>query len=236
MIGQVGIGQSISPEMSAQAMRVGNRMLGKWSIQRLLLYTINTRPFALTPGNQDYTVGPSVGATFNQPRPVFVESATAIIPGSTEERGMNILTPPKWRAIPDKLAQCSINGAPTDIWPEYTYPTLAFHVFPVPQNPASAIKLGTWEVLQQFLTIFDILNFPFGYEEAFVLNLAFELTPFYDMPPSVNVAQLGADALNSIKALNAQGLQGAIQDRLLQLPNLDVPIPTGPAPQAGGGQ
>jgi hypothetical protein len=221
-ISQLGIGQTPNAEQIAQAQRVANRMLQKWSAQRLLQYVIPVLPFALTGTKQDYTVGPS-GADFTQARPMFVEAAVAVVPGTSGEKTMNILDRPKWGAISDKGAQCSPGWVPSDIFPEYLYPNMAFHVWPIPSGVLT-IKLAIWQQLQQFLTFFDVLNLPPGYEEAIQHNLAMELSRFYDMPVSQDLQQLAADGLIEIQKLNAQSIGGAFgESRTLQNPNLDSP-------------
>jgi len=231
-IGQLGIGQSPSAEQVAQVLRVSNRMLGKWSTSRFMLFVINTRPFVLVPGTQDYTVGPT-GATFTGTRPTFVEAAQIVGPGSAMDLPMNILDKLKWGAIRDKGATCSADGLPQDVWPEYTNPNLAFHVWPIPSN-ACTIKLGTWEQLQVFLTAFDLLNFPPGYEEAIQHNLAMELCPWYDMPVPPTIAALAQDGLSQIQRINAQSFGGSLEaSQTLSAPNLSAP-PQGPPPQGTG--
>lgn len=228
-IGQLGVGQSISPEQSQQALRLGNRMLQKWSLQRFMLPLVNSRPFVLAAGTQDYTVGPTGGFASN--RPVFVEAAQIAAPGSSLYLPLNILDTSKWGAIRDKGATCSAAGLPQDVWPEYTYPNLSFHIWTIPSNGAT-ILLKTWELLQQFVSVFDVLNFPPGYEEAIMHNLAMELSPFYDQPISSALQQLAADGLLRIQGLNAQSFGGALgESQTLQTPNLATPLPTG-----GGGQ
>lgn len=225
-IGQLGTGQSMSNEQGAQGLRVGNRMIQKWSIQRLMLYLVTTRTFNLVANVQDYTVGPT--GTFAGARPTFVESAQATIPGTTMQNPLSILKKSQWDAIADTGARTSANGIPDKIWPEYTFPNLAFHVHPIPQAVV-AIKLGTWEVLQQFASLFDQLSLPPGYEEAIATNLAMELCPYYDMPVSSDLQALAADALLKIQGINAQTLQGSLDEsQLLQSPNIGTPLPTGP--------
>ena len=234
-IGQAGQGQSISPEMSQQALRVCNRMIAKWSIQRLMLYYITTRTFSLTAGTQDYTLGPSASGagSFVGTRPDFVESCYATLPGGSFKGEMSVLDRPKWGAIQDLGATTSANGVPQSIYPEYTFPNLAFHVWPIPANNCS-VTLGTWEQLQQFLTIFDTVSLPPGYEEAITLNLALELAPYYDQPVQSFMATLAADALVKIQTVNAQSIGGALgASQLLNSPSLDNPIPgQGPAQPA----
>ena len=224
-IGMLGIGQSLSPEQAQQGFREANRMVGNWSVRRLMLYTISKRPFALSANVQDYTVGPT--GLFAQARPTFVEGAQAVIPGTANEVPMNVLDVVKWGAIRDKGATCSAAGVPSDIWPEMTYPNMEFHVWPIPATILT-INLRTWEQLQQFLTVFDTFTFPVGYEEPFTDNLAMRLAPYSDRQVSPELAQSAAQGLIDIQSINAQGIGGAIGDsRLLQAPNLDVPRPTG---------
>jgi hypothetical protein len=226
-IGQGGQGQSISPEMSQQALRVCNRMIANWSLQRLMLYVITTRTFTLTGALQDYTIGPSAAGpgSFVGPRPDLIESCYAIPVGSQMHWQMSVLDRPKWGAIADIGAMTSPFGVPQSIYPEYLYPNLAFHVWPIPQATCQ-ITLGTWELLQQFVTIFDTVNFPPGYEKAITLNLALELCPYYDIPPQAMMATLAAKSLVDIQTINAQSLGGALSDaQLLNAPTLDNPSP-----------
>ncbi len=227
-IGQAGTGQSISPEQSQLALRLANRMLQKWSGQKLMLFLVTQRPFGLSATLQDYTVGPTGG--FVQTRPVFVESGVAVIPGTTMQQVLNILDKTQWDALPDAGVIAGTNGVPASVWVEYTYPNLTFHVSPIPSTAVN-IRLGTWELLQQFATVFDELVLPPGYEEPVVQNLAIELADYYDMPISQTLAQLAADGLNTIKTNNAQKLRGALgESQTLQSPSTGIP----PSAPAGG--
>lgn len=225
-IGQAGIGQSIAPEQAQQALRKANRMLQTWSIQKLVEYVVTVRTFLLSTGVQDYTVGPT-GATFTGTRPVFVESGLALIPGTSMQNPMNMLDKTQWDALPDSGVVCGTNGAPSNLWPEYTYPNLSFHVSPIPSTPTT-IKLGTWELLQQFSAITDVVNLPPAYEKAIMYNLAVEIAGDYDAPVSPDLAALAADSLNSIKTNNAQKLRGALgETQNLSSPNVGLPPPSG---------
>lgn len=229
IIGQLGTGQTMSPEQASQCLRFANRMIQKWSTQRYMLYNVETRQYALTSGTQDYTVGPT-GAMFTAPRPVFIQAAQIALPGSSMDVDLNILDNIKWGAIRDKGATCSANGLPQDIWVEYRYPNFAFHIWPKPGNAAD-IKLAAWELLQQFATIFDELSLPPGYEEAIVKNLAMYLASAYDMTPSPELTQEAADGLIEIQKINAQSIGGALgPSQVLSAPNVQTPV------GGGGGQ
>jgi hypothetical protein len=229
-IGQVGDGQSLNSSQSQLAMRLANRMLQKWSNQKLMLYLITQRPFSLAANVQDYGVGPTGNPFTGQTRPVFVESGVATVPGSTVQRAMNILDKTQWDALPDLGVKAGTNGVPQSVWVEYTYPNLTFHVTPIPSTIV-AIRLGSWELLQQFATLFDVVTLPPGYEEIVVQNLAIELADYFDQPVSQTLAQLAADGLNTIKTTNGQKLRGAFgEGQTLSSPNTGLP-PAAPAGQ-----
>lgn len=212
-IGQLGTGQSASPEMVNQALRVANRILQKWSTQRLFIYTVAARPFTMVAGQQDYTLGPTVSPSpiaFVGSRPVFVESAQAVLPGSAMDEPVSVVDAIKWGAIRDKGATTSLLGLPQTLWPEYTYPNLAFHLWPIPNN-SCVVKLKTWELLQQFLTVFDTVSLPPGYEQAITTVLGVELAPYYDMTVSQGMLLDAQDAVSQIKALNAQTIGAAFE-------------------------
>ncbi len=228
-IGQLGVGQSASPEQLNQALRVANRMIAKWSLQKLMLYVVDTIQVVLSGTQQNYTLGPT-GSTASI-RPTFIEAAQVTIPGTAMELSMNLLNKTEWGAINDRGAMTSSNGVPSDLWTEYSIPNLGLHVWPIPQTSV-VMTLAAWLPLQQFASVFDPLNFPPGYEEAIVVNLAFELAPYYDMPQAP-LAQLAADGLLKIQGINAQTLGKAIGDsRTLDAPNLALPLPSGPPPGA----
>lgn len=224
-IGQLGIGRSVSPEQAQQALRKANRMLAKWSLKKLLIPVITVRPFTLSASVQDYTVGPT-GATFTGTRPVYVESGIATIPGTNMQNPMSVLDKTQWDAIPDAGMICGLNGVPAMVWVEYTFPNLAFHVSAIPST-AVDIRLGTWELLQQFAAVTEEVNLPPGYEEALVYNLAAELAGDYDQPVTQDLGQLAADSLATLSTNNAQRLRGALGDgQTLVSPNTGIP-PTG---------
>jgi hypothetical protein len=93
--------------------------------------------------------------------------------------------------------------------------------------------MAAWEVLQQFATVFDVLNFPPGYEEMLRNCLAVKLAPFYDRPVTADLGQLMTESVMNIQKLNAMTLGAALgETQTLEIPNLAKPIPTGP-PQGG---
>ena len=235
-IGQLGIGQSASPEQLSQALRFCNRWIAKLSAQRLMLPSVPSNPYVLTPNLQDYVLGPTAAGpgSFVASRPTFIESAQIQGPGSAMTLGLSLLDRTKWGAIRDKGAICSANGLPQDIWIEYNYPNINFHLWTIPSS-AATILLAAWVPLQQFATIFDTLNFPPEYETAIQKNLSVELCGAYDMAVPPQIAQQAADGLIQIQRINAQSLGGQQlgDSQTLQTPNQVIPPPIGGAPPGG---
>lgn len=228
-IGQLGEGQSASPEQINRALRYANRMLQKWSIQRFMLPTINSRTLVVTPGLQDYTLGPSASGpgSFVGIRPVFVESAQMVLPGSAMYEPLNLLDKSKWGAIRDKGATCSAVGLPQDIFIEYQYPNILFHLWTIPANGATLI-MAAWDILQEFLTPFDQLDLPPGYEECIEKNLAVELCSAYDMEPPPSLQMLANDSMVQVQKNNAQSIGGALgESQNLSTPNVAIPLSAG---------
>lgn len=76
-IGELQPQQTPSPEDLAYGMQTLNAILDSWSTERLNLYTVNSAQYSLTPGKQDYTVGPT--GDFSQNRPVLVQNISVIL-------------------------------------------------------------------------------------------------------------------------------------------------------------
>lgn len=222
-IGQLGQGQTLSNEDGQLGLRQVNLLLSKSSVKRLFLYTVATRQYQLTPALADYTIGPT-GAIFTATRPTLIEGAQINPVGTDIWLPLSILDKPKWDAIRTKNSTASI---PDDIWPEYTFPNLTFHVNPTPIG-APYIRLGCWEQLTQFAKITDPVSFPPSYEEYLESNLAMMLAPYYDQPVNPGLAQRAADAALAVMQYNAQSLGGALDDsQLLKSPNIGQPQPLG---------
>ena len=227
-IGQLGQGQTPSPEDGAQGLRQANLIISQATTKRLMLYWVAIRQYSLSQMVADYTIGPS-GATFTAPRPTIVESGQANIPGSNVWLPVSMLDKPKWDALINKGAYADI---PERLYVEYTYPNLTFHVDPKPIG-SPQIKLGAWEPLTKFTSLFDTVNFPDPYEEWLTSALIVKLAPYYDQPVPANLVDRATKGELAVMQYNAQTLGGALgADQLLNSPNVGQPIPPG----SGGGQ
>lgn len=224
-IGELGQGQTASPEDGALGLRRLNLIISMLSTQRLTIYTVTTKMYALVAGTADYTIGPSA-ATFTDVRPTFVEGAQVNPFGGTWIP-VSMLAKPQWDAIQTKNATAD---KPNDIWVEYTYPNLTFHVNPI-QTANMNIRLGCWIPLTQFVTLFDTVAFPTGWEEMLESLLSVNIAPYYDQPITPGMQNDANNALQFIMGINAKTLAGALDPaQTLQAPNVGSPSPPPPQP------
>lgn len=223
-IGQLGAGQTANPEDGALILRYSNLLLSQWSTSRLYLYYVAIRQYALAvSASASYTIGPT-GSTFTAARPVLIESAQVQVGNTTIWLPMNILDKAKWDAI---VTKGSVDDIATDIYPEYNYPNITFYVNPA-VRAATNIRLGCWEQLTQFASLFDTIAFPPAYEEFLESSLGIILAPFYDQVVPNTLIQRQATAQMAVMRINAQSLGGALgPTQTLQSPNVGNPIPTG---------
>ncbi len=233
-IGQLGQGQTMSPEDAALGLRLANLELSKASSLRLYLFNVATRTYALVANTHDYTIGPTGSLGGAQVRPTFVESAQINVVGSSW-LPLSVLDKQKWDAIVGKGA---VADFPEVCWPDYSFPNIGLHVNPAPSGTPN-IRLGCWEQLTQFVSIFDVVGtaFPPEYEEWIEAKLAIRMAAFYDQPITDSMASRANEATQAVMSQNAQGLVGALAAMSqFQSPNLGQPIPTGPAPTPGAAQ
>jgi len=228
-IGQLGQGQTASPEDGALILRNSNLLLDQWSTQRLFLYVVGIRQHSLNSSIPSYTLGPS--GAMSGTRPSFIESCQVNVPGSSIWLPVNVLDKSKWDAIINKNA---IADVPTDMYPAPDYPNWTIYVNPAPIL-AAQIRFGVWEAFTQFISLFDTILFPPAYQEFLESSLAIMLAPYYDQQVPQGLLARQQKAELAVMKINAQGLGGSLgATQLLQSPNTGQPI--SPGGSQGGGQ
>lgn len=198
--GVLGLGQTATPEDTADTFKILNMMLAQWSIRRNIVFQIVDTAFTGT-GAATYTVGP--GAQFNIPRPPNLISAYCRqlgTPGLPVDYGLDLI-----HSATDfgRISLKTMSSMPQAVWYEPTYPTGTLHVWPLPTN-SYEIHIQTLVPLKNFATAYDDLLLPGEYEEAIVLNLAGRLCVHYALPMPMGLAELAAASLEAIRAANVQ--------------------------------
>lgn len=195
--------ESMSAEMSAHALRVLNRMLDAWSTEDLMVYTEERNVYALTIGQQDYTIG--VGGNFNVARPVQVTRCSAILSGQTPvvEIPIPILLTQDWQGVAVKTTTGSF---PTSVYITGDYPLQKLSMWPIP-SIACSIAIYSWGQLLAFSAITDTVQFPKGYADAIVYNLAVRLGNSYGRPLRPDIAGLAQQAKSRLRTINAEPIK-----------------------------
>lgn len=200
-IGVVGQGKPLAAADASLALERMQLMLDAWQAMRLTIFQVSSGTWNLVQGQQDYTMGP--GGDFNVDRPLWLEGANIVWPTAANpppaEFPMGILTDGEWQRIVVKNLQTNL---PRSLWPEWTYPLLTIHVYPIPSLVGLQVKIWTPRPLESAVTLATVLSVPPGYLEAMVYNLASRLvTPFHRQMPA-SLPQNAIDSLAVVKRAN----------------------------------
>lgn len=122
-------------------------------------------------------------------------------------RGMSILTAKQWTTIREK----GLTGMPLAIYLDQEFPNAGFHLWPIPAL-AYVIEFYYWAVLQGFADPTTSVEFPPGYYDALVFNLAVALCASYRRPVPPAVYAMAGKALKSMQEMNAQILVGSFHE------------------------
>lgn len=219
-IGELAQGETPSNEDASYIMGKSNELLDSLSTERLNIYDVVETQLTLT-NKQSFQIGPGA-ADFDQARPVKIEGATILVPigatGKNISSPMEVVGEARWRNIADLSAT---SNAPELLYPDQGSPIMILNLFPIPLCVAATIlQLSQWLPLQQFTSLTDTLNMPYGYQKAFVDALAVVIKPSYGHPLDASDAAMEQTSRARIQGLNSQ------------LPNLGIssgiPAPQGP--------
>lgn len=199
-IGALGIGQSIGPDDTADALTTLNMMLGQWQGERLSVYHLVDTALMST-GAQSYTVG--VGGNFNVLRPIKINAAYARLnPGMSNP----IDYPVKMLDAREDYVRIGLKSLVS--FPEFAYYDPAYPLgnlffYPVP-NSTFELHIVTMEALPQFTVPAGAISLPPEYIAAIRYNLALWLAPSYQLEPMASLVRLAASTKRVIKRMNTQ--------------------------------
>lgn len=199
-VGVIGQNQNPSAADAKDALLILNGMVSMWRLQSLMAYSIQRNVFTYPSLKQSYTLGP--GGDFDMPRPVKIERAGVILPGTSNdtELPVEIVDFDSWGRITVKNIASPIVEK---IWPDYAFPLTNLNFWPYP-NATQQLALYTWGALSSFPSLNTQLVLPDGYEGALRYNLACELAPNYGKDLPAKIEQLAIDYKAAIKTINDQ--------------------------------
>lgn len=201
-------GESIPAKDSQSALGFLNRMTSGWAQQTLTIPAIARSIFTLTankggPSNP-YTIG--VGGDLNVARPAnqaSVVGAGLILGGTSPavEIQRAVVTDSAYNGIRIKELSSSLFTV------VYYNPTTAnarglIQLWPVPDTAANSLVLYLQQALSTFATLTTQYEFPPGYEEAFVYNLARRMAKPWGAVLDDETKRLADQTLTTIKRSN----------------------------------
>lgn len=163
--GIYALGETPSPDESADALYALNSMLGSWANESLLIYAEQLDTITLIPGVSTYTVGPSGGTV--TVRPMSISNSSYIRYGDVDYP-LAIISIDQYNWISSKGQTAEV---PEYLWYWDTFPNSTITLYPVP-SVANTLKLWSKKQLTGFTSLTDVVSLPPGYQEALEFNLA----------------------------------------------------------------
>jgi hypothetical protein len=192
-------GRTASTSELADAFDALNRMLGSWTIQDELIYSIQIDRYNLSPSKTSYTIGPT-GADFTAPRPIRITQANLVLLGPSEVHlPLNLLTDAQWARRRLTVIPTSV---PTDLYSDYDFPNSRLFLWGYP-TVANDLELFTWQQLSSFPSQAAAVSLPPGYAQAVVYNLAVCLNDQFGTPIRPNVLATARRTSAWVKGNNA---------------------------------
>lgn len=223
---EIGVYESASEMSAAHAERAKGyfqRQLDAWQADRLTLSLQGQTAITWPSATSTQTIGP-VGADVTLQRPVWINSMTYVIPG-TSPPVETIMGPMN----EDQYAQLTIKQLQSGLPQQYFYQVNVdgvlgtLFIWPQPV-PSLTLQLYVPKAIDVPATLDDIVTGPPGYAEAFHYELAIRLlTPFgvpaSSVPLLVGPTGLAARAFRNMKRPNVDpGLLGVDPALVSQTP------------------
>ena len=176
-----------------------NRMLDQWSVEELMLYQVVRETFALTGGQNPFTIG--YGGDWNTTRPTkIVDAYLTIQTGALPvDYPMQIIGYDDYNAI--RLKTLSTNF-PSYLYYEPSFPMANVYIYPVCAASNETITITSWKPLPLITDPTCYIELPPGYWEAIVFNLAVRIAEEYQFDIRPTTVALAANSLRIIKRMN----------------------------------
>ena len=200
---------AVDTDLTASELQDGleslNRMLDSWSADELTLYQVIREQFPLVSGQNPYTMG--YGGDFNTSRPMKIVDAYLILNNGSipVSYPMQVLGYDDYNAV--RLKTLSTNF-PNYIYYQPSFPIAEVYIYPIfaPNDPATQgpayINLTSWKPFDMVTDPTAYMEYPPGYWEAIVFNLAVRIAEEYQFDMRPTTVQLAVSALKRIKRLN----------------------------------
>lgn len=214
--GILGVGQSLLAEDVNDALIRLNMMISQWRVKRWLVWHLVDRSVVST-GAQSYTVGP--GGDINVTvRPDKLESAFfRMLPGGNGTQAVDY--PLQMLFSYEDYARITLKSLVSFsqcIFYDSGWPLGRIYPWPIPQANLYEVHIILKEVLPEFANLTSTFDFPPEYLAAIHYNLVIRLRAAYRLPEDPGFDDLAKDALQTIRAANAQIPSLVMPDNLVR--------------------
>ena len=192
-------GETPITDEQTDGLAIANQMLEAFTIDRLMIYSIQRTTHTLVVSTNPQTIG--IGGDINTDRPGKIENAGLIISG--QDAGYTITVVffvDEYARVRDKVAEAA---QPTMLYYDAAFPLGKIYLKPVP-SAANTLVLYRWSPFTAIATVGTTVTLPPGYEEAFDYNLAKRLAAGGFGRMTALALDIARDSLDRIKSLNVQ--------------------------------
>lgn len=226
-IGALAAGESPSSVMAADGLERMNWLIDGLGTQRQTIFTVTRSTYTWTADTTSFTIGE--GASFNQQRPIWIDNAAWVIPGSSPatESPFWILTDQQYA---DQAIKSLTATEPSWLYYDATAPVGTgygtLYIGPIPTQNITVVLYWPTAV-SQFTSLAAEYVLPPGYARMLQWNLAKELLSEYGRTqPGVPdlVMRHAADSMADVKRANTRlydlQMDPALVNRLPALYNI----------------
>lgn len=214
-IGFLQSSEAMSADLASFVLGRLNLIVDSWNAEREKAIVEEFNQYTFTPSLSPHTIGPT-GATFTvSQRPVSIEGASVVLPGSPPVLVSIAIRDYQWwneQSVPELETTF-----PTDLYYEPDWPNGKLFFWPVP-TVAYGVELVTRGVLDAF-ALNTSVSLPPGYEAAYLYTLAEDLCGALGrtMPP--DLPKKGTKARARINANNVLSPRIQTQDSGMPMGN-----------------
>lgn len=209
LIGVVAPGETVAASDLDVAGRNFDGYIDRLNSQKLSIFSEQVLEFTMAAGQQTRTLG--TGGNFNTVRPMEILWANMIFaPGTPQEvrRPLNQYDYQQWA----NYRFLAASGPPDGFWNDNNWPRATLHFYPIPDQ-AYGLELFVRRRLEVAAPMNTDINFPPGYADLLLYNLAERFCGLFNLPipPLVareaqrtNIEVLGQNAFTPDRILDPE--------------------------------
>ena len=194
-----GVDQNPSAQEAADGLYALNSMLDAWSIERLMVYSIDRTQHTWPANTATRTIGS--GGDFNTTRPIQIEHEGNFFRDGDVDYPVVTLPREKFDLVTYKASEGS---PPSVLYFDGGFPTRTLFAYPIPTSSLT-LFLSTWKPLQQFTALTTVISLPAGYQSAIEYNLCLWMAPEFGaaaVAAAERIEKRAALLKSAIKSLN----------------------------------